>query len=479
MDSQTPSPAAPERPDPLTATFHNATIDKAERNEFSNTGRDTFKFVLNYNHNSRSAVPTGAGQAIEHPVLEFHDAINNLLNVVPLFVEEVHKNDQSRSTVDATIAKDSSDPVSQTVTTDHTPHSSILENPVDVIDIVPPEPSLLPVANVADRYTRSMLKCLCGYPLYNPKPYCELSKEYPRNGVNVGDVGFVRGSGTFDFLFNICPSQNGLINPPNLPDGFSLETPDHSGITVLEPLLPDTCLFHNPITRTRSGEYICEGPEGAILELPKGAIQDEATNTRPFEQLAARHGVQWYEYTMNRGRSISNGSLYLITSFTKCSQWGIAVFDRPCASGQGLKFDKKRSLPFGKPTSKYHWKGSRTFHTKVSVPDQGNAANQCVFVRGYKIMIRQDIFDNLCKDQPRSDSAIPSSSSQAGSSSMTRQRATRIRGGGGPDPGLLSPMKSDEEVVLHPNFNSSLVHPSDIINATILSKVDRDFVTKG
>ncbi|KIL64990.1 hypothetical protein M378DRAFT_554754 [Amanita muscaria Koide BX008] len=91
-------------------------------------------------------------------------------------------------------------------------------------------------------------------------------------------------------------------------------------------------------------------------------------------------------------------------------------------------------------------------------------------------MIRQDIFDNLCNesnDQPRrSDPAIPSSSPQAGSS-MTRQRATRIRGGGGPDPGLLSRTtmtKSDEEVVLHPNFNSSLVHPLDLVNAALLSQ---------
>jgi len=136
-----------------------------------------------------------------------------------------------------------------------------------------------------------MLKCLRGYPLYNPKPFCELSKEYPRKGVNVGDVGFVRGSGTFDFLFNICPSQNGPINPPNLPDGFSLETSYHSSTTVLEPLLWNTCLFSSPITKTRSGEYICEGSEGAVLELPKGAIQDETTNARPFAKLVARHGV--------------------------------------------------------------------------------------------------------------------------------------------------------------------------------------------
>ncbi|KIL60815.1 hypothetical protein M378DRAFT_904366 [Amanita muscaria Koide BX008] len=66
MDSQTTSPAAP---DPLAATLHNATIDKAERNEFINTAHDMYKFVLNYHpENSRSAVPTGTRQAVENPV---------------------------------------------------------------------------------------------------------------------------------------------------------------------------------------------------------------------------------------------------------------------------------------------------------------------------------------------------------------------------------------------------------------------------
>ncbi|KIL62103.1 hypothetical protein M378DRAFT_805228 [Amanita muscaria Koide BX008] len=57
MDSQITSPAAP---DPLAAMLHNAPIDQAGRNEFSNTARET---VLNFHQNSHSAVPTGAGQA--------------------------------------------------------------------------------------------------------------------------------------------------------------------------------------------------------------------------------------------------------------------------------------------------------------------------------------------------------------------------------------------------------------------------------
>ncbi|KAM6499831.1 hypothetical protein JOM56_005339, partial [Amanita muscaria] len=249
-----------------------------------------------------------------------------------------------------------------------------------------------------------MLECLAGYPLYEPRPLSELSTEYLCHGVNVGDVGFVRKDGAFDFLFNIRQPQNGSINPPNLPDGFYLET--HSETRATRPLSRETSLFSGTVTITESGEYICEGSEGAILELPEGAMEDEAMNIRPFAKLAARHGVQWYEYTMNRGREISNGSLYLITSSTRCTRWGIAVFNRRCNPGHGLTFV---NAPFG-------WKGSKGFTTKVADTNKGDTSNQCVFLRGYKIMIRQDIFDNLCNDQPSrgSDPAMPSSSPQAG-----------------------------------------------------------------
>ncbi|KAM6497638.1 hypothetical protein JOM56_005586 [Amanita muscaria] len=95
-----------------------------------------------------------------------------------------------------------------------------------------------------------MLECTLGYPLYNPKPFSELSMEYPRNGVNIGDVGFVREDGTFDFLFNICPSQDCWINPPNLPDSFSFETPDHSTTRVQESLPPNKCVIPRTVKIT-------------------------------------------------------------------------------------------------------------------------------------------------------------------------------------------------------------------------------------
>ncbi|KIL57835.1 hypothetical protein M378DRAFT_87370 [Amanita muscaria Koide BX008] len=246
-----------------------------------------------------------------------------------------------------------------------------------------------------------MLQCTVGYPLYEPEPFSELSKEYylPK-GVNVGDVGFVREDGTFDFLFNICPTENGLPSPPNLPDGSSLH-PEHSKTRTMRPLPPDTCFFPPTVTKTESGKYTCKGPEGAILILPEGAIQDEAISTGRFEDLAKLRGVEWYKYAKFRGRSISNGSLYLVTSSIKCTQWGIAVFDRPGDSGQALTF-------VSNPLS---WKGLGALTTKVADPNKGDTPNQCVFLRGYKIMIRQDIFDKL----------------------PTRKPAHRIRGGGAND----------------------------------------------
>ncbi|KIL63942.1 hypothetical protein M378DRAFT_163905 [Amanita muscaria Koide BX008] len=462
MDSKTTSPTAPN---PLAAMLHNTSVDKEKGTESSNTASDMFKSV----QNKYNIIKEG-----ENLVLESSDTINHFLKSIPLFLAEVLKNDQSRSIVAETTGADGSDPVSQAVTTNRTLESHL----VDIIDMIPPEPSTLPVTSIAERYTRSMLKSLIGYPLYDPKPFSELSKEYPRNGVNIGDVGFIRGDGTFDFLFNICPSKNASINPPNLPDGFSLETA-HEFTTRDRELLPrNTSLFERPITRTNSGEYICEGLEGAILELPQGAMLDEATNMLPFEKLAARHAVQWYEYTMTRGRKISNGSLYLITSSTKCTQWGTAVFDRTCASGQGLNFDKKKSRPVGKTPAKYQWKGSRAFPTKVFDPIKGSTPNQCVFLGGYKITIRQDIFDNLYSDQLRgSNPAMRSSSLQAGSST------TRSSGGRGNDPmsktltggGLFSPITMSTpiksgEVILFASFNSPIVHPSDLINAALMSQ---------
>ena len=92
-----------------------------------------------------------------------------------------------------------------------------------------------------------MMECMIGYPLYEPEPFSELSTEYLFKGVNIGDVGFVRDDGAFDFLFNICSTENGSVNPSDLPDGFCL--PEHSKTRTIRSLSPETCFFPSTVTQ--------------------------------------------------------------------------------------------------------------------------------------------------------------------------------------------------------------------------------------
>ncbi|KIL63093.1 hypothetical protein M378DRAFT_733746 [Amanita muscaria Koide BX008] len=131
MDSKTTTPATPE-PDHLVVMLHNATIDKAEKSEFSNSAHDTIKLTVNNLNNNF----TMEG---ENLVLESSDVIDFFRNVVQPFLAEVRKSDQSQSTVGDTTSADGSDPVSQAVTTDHT----LEGDPVNVINLVPAEPSSL------------------------------------------------------------------------------------------------------------------------------------------------------------------------------------------------------------------------------------------------------------------------------------------------------------------------------------------------
>jgi hypothetical protein len=122
---------------------------------------------------------------------------------------------------------------------------------------------------------------------------------------------------------------------------------------------------------------------------------------------------------VTRGRDAPNGSLYLVTSCIKCTHWGIAVFDRPSASQDYLQFVENEALATTDQNlcSKYDWKGSGAFIAKVAIdsdiPDSrdGDNSNQCVFLRGYKIMLRKDVWDNAIDPYSTGTSYITTSSS--------------------------------------------------------------------
>ncbi|KIL64640.1 hypothetical protein M378DRAFT_582422 [Amanita muscaria Koide BX008] len=124
------------------------------------------------------------------------------------------------------------------------------------------------------------------------------------------------------------------------------------------------------------------------------------------------------------------------------------------------------------------------------IPDSsdGDNSNQCVFLRGYKIMLRKDVWDNAVDPRSTATAYMPSSSSSSDPESKQMRRDDsgnqndhlRREDGGGSEPD--EPMDVDtplvttssqigaERVIIQADFNVSPLHPSDLINAVLLSQ---------
>ena len=143
----------------------------------------------------------------------------------------------------------------------------------------------------------------------------------------------------------------------------------------------------------RSTAFRCLDDEGAVLALPKGATVYEVRNRRDFQTYAARYAVSWYEYMFNAGMDISNGSLYFVTESTKSMDWGIAVFYAQPTADDYLRFIFDQESCQWKRRGKVEARVGSQSMDKFDCDTGG--PNQCVFLRGYKIMLRQDIWNKL------------------------------------------------------------------------------------
>ena len=126
--------------------------------------------------------------------------------------------------------------------------------------------------------------------------------------------------------------------------------------------------------------------------MPSGATVYEARNIVDFQHLAARHAINWYRYMFSKGRGDPNGSLYLVTECTKSINWGTAVFYPHPTSSDYLR------LTFDQESCQWNCQGkvdARTGPKAKDIIGTDNGPNQCIFLRGYKIMLRQDVWDKL------------------------------------------------------------------------------------
>ncbi|KAF9075306.1 hypothetical protein BDP27DRAFT_1206023, partial [Rhodocollybia butyracea] len=183
----------------------------------------------------------------------------------------------------------------------------------------------------AELYSKLLLPKNEGFPLWNPKPDEHLPSGYSKNGITIGDVGYLNGRGSFIYLFNIRCAADDPVNVAGVPDGFQRLDINPQNITGSEDYYsPAEYVASNPssIARARiptQQQLPCvpTSSTGALLILPEGGNKVDHTDVEAFRKYAKDHAQAWFSYA--RARCVQN--LYLITGCNKARAWGTACYN--------------------------------------------------------------------------------------------------------------------------------------------------------
>ncbi|THU87386.1 hypothetical protein K435DRAFT_681753, partial [Dendrothele bispora CBS 962.96] len=184
-----------------------------------------------------------------------------------------------------------------------------------------------------------------GYPLWTPEPNEQTPYVYRKDGIRVGDVGFITQDGGFEFLFNITLPKDHKIHQKwrGVPEDFEQFKLNAKGYSTGK--IPKGTTFHSKETEVQeTGDYFnvrasnlttdanigfqlrSTHPEGAALLLPQGASRRDYMTDLPLRDFAIKNAQTWYRYIHKQGySSAQNGSLYIITGFFKTACYHTAV----------------------------------------------------------------------------------------------------------------------------------------------------------
>ncbi|KAL4068846.1 hypothetical protein V8B97DRAFT_2024528 [Scleroderma yunnanense] len=250
--------------------------------------------------------------------------------------------------------------------------------------------------------------------------------QYRETGLRIGDVGVVTAHGSFDVFFNIClPEDHPLHATYGVPEGFkqiqladhdmeSIQPGDHRGRVIATQSISQKKMTVGmaaeiPGLAARQGdigiEFSSSSNEGALLVLPEEAL---------------RSGKSWYEFAVTKlGRTrISADSLYLITGCHKTSSWSLAAFHQ---SSGGCNFNAQFTagkIVNGNISAAYSWQMSSAIPCRIGPEPYNEVKNQTVFIRGFKIAIRESTFFALLRGTVTVSYGSPNAASRKAHSSQ-------------------------------------------------------------
>ncbi len=161
-------------------------------------------------------------------------------------------------------------------------------------------------------------------------------------------------------------------------------------------------------------QFSTKKARAAVLMLPDGAHRYVAKNRSIYEKYASENGIAWYQYANGTlGRGAPNGSLYLVTGCDKCRSWGTAAISQPEETKEvSLKFIAAGIAEGG---IALHSSCSTDFGTETrcfppSTITGHGLENQCVFVRGITIAVKERLIRRTLRVQIDRSSGIPGNS---------------------------------------------------------------------
>lgn len=116
---------------------------------------------------------------------------------------------------------------------------------------------------------------------------------------------------------------------------------------------------------------------------------------KSFHDYGRKNAVYWYEYVNGTlGRMVENGSLYLVTGCDKASSWAVASFSNKSADNNvSLSFNAIQ-VPESRASYNYSWETHSSASVRIGPVrrnDEEITQNQCVFIRGFKFSVRDNL----------------------------------------------------------------------------------------
>lgn len=127
--------------------------------------------------------------------------------------------------------------------------------------------------------------------------------------------------------------------------------------------------------------------------MPDGAASTDYNSLAGLRSYAIQNAVLWYEFINGTlGLEAPNGSVYCVTGCDKSTTWGIAAVSHGSSSNSlALRFTAAQ-LVEASATYTYSWETHCPAFVRAG-PDFSDERelpqNQCLFLRGFKIMVRE------------------------------------------------------------------------------------------